>query len=228
MQYQLNTDNYCNFHVFEVNKLPGRTYFIPYPDRARADAASPLEKRYKSEKVICLNGEWDFRFYPLPARMPSVLDTDQVEFDRIDVPSCWQFRGYDRPFYTNIRYQFPYNPPHIPTTEKVGKVFSWMGCDQGISLRYKDPGEEYNFAGVYRRFIEIEDPSKNYVISFMGVASCLDLYINGQFIGYSEGAHNTAEFDLTGCLKAGSNELVAVVRRWCNGTYLEDQDMFRN
>ena len=228
MQYQLNTDNYCSFQVFEVNKLPGRTYFIPYPDRARADAVSLKEKRYQSEKVICLNGEWDFRFYPLPARVPEVLDTDQVDFEKIDVPSCWQFRGYDRPFYTNIRYQFPYHPPVIPTTEKVGKVFSWMGCDQGISLRYKDPGEEYNFVGVYRRFIDIEDASKNFVISFMGVASCLDLYINGQFIGYSEGAHNTAEFDLTGCLKEGSNELVAVVHRWCNGTYLEDQDMFRN
>ena len=72
------------------------------------------------------------------------------------------------------------------------------------------------------------DASKNFVISFMGVASCLDLYVNGQFIGYSEGAHNTAEFDLTGCLKEGSNELVAAVHRWCNGTYLEDQDMFRN
>ena len=228
MQYQLNTDNYCSFQVFEVNKLPGRTYFIPYPDRERADAVSMKEKRYQSEKVICLNGEWDFRFYPLPAQVPEVLDTDQVDFAKIDVPSCWQFRGYDRPFYTNIRYQFPYNPPHIPTTGKVGKVFSWMGCDQGISLRYKDPGEEYNFVGVYRRFVDIEDASKNFVISFMGVASCLDLYVNGQFIGYSEGAHNTAEFDLTGCLKEGSNELVAVVHRWCNGTYLEDQDMFRN
>ncbi len=228
MQYQLNTDNYCNFQVFEVNKLPGRTYFIPYPDRARADAVSLKEKRYRSEKVICLNGEWDFRFYPLPAQVPQVLDTDQTDFEKIDVPSCWQFRGYDRPFYTNIRYQFPYHPPVIPTTEKVGKVFSWIGCDQGISLRYKDPGEEYNFVGIYRRFIDVEDASKNFVISFMGVASCLDLYVNGQFIGYSEGAHNTAEFDLTGCLKEGSNELVAAVHRWCNGTYLEDQDMFRN
>ena len=63
---------------------------------------------------------------------------------------------------------------------------------------------------------------------FLGVASCMDLYVNGFFIGYSEGAHNTAEFDLTGKLKSGHNELVVVVHRWCNGTYLEDQDMFRN
>lgn len=228
MQYQLNTTNYCTFEIFEVNKLPGRTYFIPYPDRKRADAVSPKEKRYRSEKVICLNGEWDFRFYPRPAELPSVLDTDTTEFVPIDVPACWQFRGYDKPFYVNIRYQFPYKPPVIPATEKAGKVFSWTGVDQGISFRRKDPGEEYNFVGVYRKKIRIEDPEKKYVISFLGVASCLDLYLNGAFIGYSEGAHNIAEFDLTGKLNEGENELVAVVHRWCNGTYLESQDMFRN
>lgn len=228
MNYQINTSNYHTFSVFEVNKLPARSYFIPYPTRAQADAVAPKEKRYASEKVLCLNGDWDFRFYPRPAELPTVLDTDKTSFDRIDVPACWQFRGYDRPFYVNIRYQFPYKPPVIPTTEKAGKVFSWTGCDQGISLRYKDPGEEYNFVGVYRRFLTIDEPGKHYVLSFLGVASCLDLYLNGSFIGYSEGAHNTAEFDLSGKLAAGENELVAVVHRWCSGTYLEGQDMFRN
>lgn len=228
MKYRLNTENYHTFSLFEVNRLPPRSYFIPYPDRQSADAVSPLEKRYRSPKVRCLNGFWDFKFYPHPADLPAVLDTDQVTFDTIDVPSCWQFRGYDRPFYTNIRYQFPFRPPMIPTTGKVSRVFSWMGCDQGISLRCKDPGEEYNFVGVYRRFFQVPDPEGHYTISFLGVASCLDLYLNGFFVGYSEGSHNTAEFDLTGRLIAGNNELVAVVHRWCNGTYLEDQDMFRN
>ncbi len=228
MQYQINASHYHTFSVFEVNKLPPRSYFIPYPSRPEADRPSLLEKRYASPKVRCLNGMWDFKFYPRPSELPAVLDTDRVDFDRIDVPACWQFRGYDRPFYTNIRYQFPFRPPVIPTTGKVGKVFSWMGCDQGISLRYKDPGEEYNFVGVYRRLFTVDDPELGHVISFLGVASCLDLYVNGQFAGYSEGAHNTAEFDLTGLLVPGENELVAVVRRWCNGTYLEDQDMFRN
>lgn len=228
MKYPLNTENYHTFEIFEVNKLPPRSYFIPYPDRAGADAAAPKEKRYASSKVICLNGEWDFKFYPRPAELPTVLDTDAVSFDKMDVPACWQFRGYDRPFYVNIRYQFPYRPPVIPTTEKVDKVFSWLGVDQKVSPRWKDPGEEYNFVGVYRRFLTIDDPAKHYVIGFMGVASCLDLYLNGEFVGYSEGAHNTAEFDLTGKVRAGENELVAVVRRWCTGTYLEDQDMFRN
>lgn len=228
MKYQLNTTNYCDFSTFAVNKLPARSYFIPYPVRAAADTVAPKQKRYASPKVQCLNGEWDFKFYPRPAELPTAFDTDAVQFDKLDVPSCWQFRGYDRPFYVNIRYQFPYKPPVIPTTGKVGRVFSWLGCDTGIRPRWKDPGEEYNFVGVYRRFVDVVDTDKRRVISFLGVASCMDLYVNGFFIGYSEGAHNTAEFDLTGKLKTGQNELVVVVHRWCNGTYLEGQDMFRN
>ncbi len=228
MQYQINTDNYHDFDVYEVNKLPARSYFIPYPDRAAADAVGPGEKRYKSPKVICLNGQWDFKFYPRPAELPARFDTAAVPFDRIDVPACWQFRGYDRPFYVNIRYQFPYKPPVIPTTKKVGPVFSWLGVDQKTRPRWKTPGDQYNFAGVYRTFFQVDDPAKRHVISFLGVASCLDLYLNGEFVGYSEGAHNTAEFDLSGRLIQGDNELVAVVRRWCTGTYLEDQDMFRS
>ncbi len=228
MKYQINTTNYHTFSIFEVNKLPARSYFIPYPSREEADAVTSKEKRYRSSKVLCLNGKWDFKFYPRPAELPACLDTDKISFDKIDVPACWQFRGYDKPFYVNIRYQFPYKPPVIPTTEKAGKVFSWTGVDQKISLRWKEPDEQYNFVGVYRRFLHIDDPAKNYVIGFLGVASCMDLYLNGEFVGYSEGAHNTAEFDLSGKLNAGENEIVVVVRRWCNGTYLEGQDMFRN
>ena len=228
MKYRIDQNNYHTFPTYEINKMPARSYFIPYPDRAAADAVTPKKKRYASSKVVCLNGDWDFKFYERPAEVPEILDTENTDFDTIDVPACWQFRGYDKPFYINIRYQFPFKPPVIPTTDKVGRVFSWMGVDQKISMRYKDPGEEYNFVGIYRRDLEIEDPDKNFVISFLGVASCMDLYVNGRFVGYSEGAHNTAEFDLSGLLSAGTNELVVVVHRWCNGTYLEDQDMFRN
>ncbi len=228
MRYRINKSNYCAFPLYEVNKLPARSYFIPYPDRENADAVTLKEKRYSSPKVLCLNGEWDFRFYPRPAAIPDEADTDTIRFEKLDVPSCWQFRGYDRPFYVNIRYQFPYDPPRIPQEDKVGRVFSWMGVDQKLSPRFKQPESEYNFAGLYRRFVEIRDASKRFTIGFMGVASCMDLYVNGEFVGYSEGAHNTAEFDLTGRLREGSNELVVMVRRWCTGTYLEDQDMFRN
>lgn len=228
MKYKMNQTNYSTFEIFEVNKLAPRSYFIPYVSRQAADAVDGREKRYASDKVLCLNGEWDFCFYPRPAEMPEQADTEQMEFQKLDVPSCWQFRGYDRPFYVNTRYQFPYNPPRIPTTEKVPKTFCWLGSDYKIKPRFQEPEEEYNFAGVYRRFFEVSDSSKNYTLSFLGVASCADVYVNGAFAGYSEGSHNTAEFDISGHVKEGSNELLVVVRRWCTGTYLEAQDMFRN
>ena len=231
MRYRINKTNYCDFDIFEVNKLPPRSYFIPYPEREAADSVSGRDRRYSSPKVRCLNGEWDFMFCPRPALLPDILDTDTAVFDKIDVPSCWQFRGYDRPFYVNLRYQFPYDPPNIPCTDKAGRVFSLHGADYGLGPRWKDPGEEYNFVGVYRTIFPTGDEDyfeKRYVLSFLGVASCADVYLNGEFVGYSEGSHNTAEFDITPYLKDVFNELVVVVRRWCNGTYLEDQDMFRN
>lgn len=228
MKYHLNSTNYHSFPVFAVNRLPARSYFIPYPDRASAEAVGPKEKRYRSPKVICLNGDWDFKFYPRPYDLPSEFDTDAERFDSIDVPSCWQMRGYDRPFYLNVRYPFPYDPPQIPTTGPVGRVFDWIGGDHGIGPRWKTPENEYNFVGVYRKKLPIDDAGKQFVISFLGVASCLELYCNGEFVGYSEGSHNTAEFDLSGILHKGENELLCVVRRWCTGSYLECQDMFRH
>ena len=140
MRYKINTENYHNFQVYEINKLAPRSYFIPYPDRAQADAVSGRERRYRSSKVVCLNGEWDFKFYPKPAELPVIIDTDTMQFDKIDVPSCWQFRGYAKPFYVNTRYQFPCNPPKIPTTEKVAKTFCMMGADYGLKPRRQDPG----------------------------------------------------------------------------------------
>ena len=98
MKYRINKTNYCNFNSYRINELAPRSYFIAYPDREQADSVCGRDKRYKSPKMICLNGDWDFRFYPRPAELPDVLDTDEVSFDKIDVPSCWQFRGYDRPF----------------------------------------------------------------------------------------------------------------------------------
>ena len=172
MKYRINKTNYCDFSIYRVNQLEPRSYFIPYPDRASADAVTGREKRYSSPLVRCLNGTWDFKFYPLPAEIPDILDTDNTEFDTIDVPSCWQFRGYDKPFYVNMRYQFPFDPPNIPTTEKVGKTFSWIGTDHGLGPVWTDPGEEYNFAGIYRTFFEAEDMSKRHILSLLGVASC--------------------------------------------------------
>ena len=80
MRYRINKSNYCDFDTFEVNKLPPRSYFIPYPDRASADSVSLRDKRYSSPKVRCLNGDWDFRFYQRPSLLPDMLDTDKTAF----------------------------------------------------------------------------------------------------------------------------------------------------
>ncbi len=228
MLYRINRDNYHRFDVMEINKLAPRSYFIPFENREQADDVSAVEKRYASPKVICLNGVWDFKFYPRPGDMPPVLDTDEMEFDSMDVPACWQFRGIDRPFYVNTRYQFPYDPPKIPREDPVEPVFTWLGADLGVKPRWQKPENEYNFAGVYRRTIAVHDLSKRRILTFLGVASCVDVYVNGSYVGYSEGSHNTAEFDISPLLVEGENEILAVVRRWCTGTYLECQDMFRN
>ena len=228
MRYTINRENYHRFDVVEINKLPPRSYFIPFSVREKADAVGIREKRYSSDLVRCLNGVWDFHFYPKPSELPRVLDTDEMKFSSIDVPSCWQFRGYDRPFYINTRYQFPFDPPNIPQEDPVGRTFSWVGSDLGVKPRWQKPREEYNFVGVYRRCFTIENTEKRYVLSFLGIASCADVYVNGNFIGYSEGSHNTAEFDISQWINPGNNELLVVVRRWCTGTYLECQDMFRN
>ena len=228
MLYRINREYYHRFDVMEVNKLPARSYLIPFENREQADAAGLLEKRYASPKVTCLNGLWDFKFYPIPSQVPPILDTEHTVFDKIDVPACWQYRGYDRPFYVNTRYQFPYDPPKIPKEDPVGTVFCWLGADGGAMPRWKKPENEYNFVGVYRRSIRIHDLSKRRILTFLGVSSCVDVYVNGSYVGYSEGSHNTAEFDVSKVLVEGENEILAVVHRWCTGTYLECQDMFRS
>ncbi|MGM9600212.1 MAG: glycoside hydrolase family 2 TIM barrel-domain containing protein [Faecousia sp.] len=227
MLYELDRNHYCSFDTIEVNKLAPRAYFIPFSSMEEAQNASLEEKRYISPKVKCLNGLWDFRFYPEPKEVPELFDTDAEAFESIDVPACWQFRGYGKPFYVNARYQFPYNPPKIPTVEAVDKTFCLAGSDYGIKPRWQKAKGEYNFVGVYRKKFEINRANR-WIISFLGVASCLELYVNGSFVGYSEGSHNTAEFEITDYCHEGENELLAVVRRWCSGTYLECQDMFRN
>ena len=229
MRYVLDRATYADAAVLAQNRLPARSYFVPYPDRASAEAVPLARRRYESPLVRCLSGKWDFRFFSRPAELPDVLDTGSVTWDRVSVPGCWQFQGYDRPFYVDERYQFPFDPPRIPEEGPVGPVFSLIGGEGGRP-HVAHPEDEYNFVGVYRRLFGLDEreASVGHVISFLGVASCLDLYLNGERVGYAEGSHDTAEFDLTPYQRAGINELVAVVRRWCTGSYLECQDMFRN
>lgn len=228
MKYILNTTNYNNFKVITDNTLKPRTYFIPYERIDVLKEVPLLEERYSSSLVKVLNGDWKFKFYKNPNNLPQVLDTSKVDFDIIDVPSVWQYRGYDRPFYLNCRYQFPCKPPIIPTLDKVGKCFNVYGNGKFMS-KVIPSEDEYNFVGVYCKqetITKIEN--KRYILTFLGVAACFDLYINGKYVGYAEGAHHMHEFDISRYIVDGSNEFVVVVRRWSNGSYLECQDMFRN
>lgn len=121
-------------------------------------------------------------------------------WDKITVPSCWQLMGYEEPNYTNVNYPYPIDPPYVP---------------------------DINPMGVYEREFEVLNTSNRTYIVFEGVSSCVVLYINGEFAGYSQGSHLQAEFDVTDFVKKGMNKIRAHVMKWCSGSYLEDQDFFR-
>lgn len=123
-----------------------------------------------------------------------------TDWDKLPVPSCWQLYGYEDPNYTNINYPYPVNPPYIP---------------------------DENPLGVYEREFEInKDDHKLYMV-FEGVSSSIELYINDQYVGYSQGSHLQSEFDITDFVNDKKNVVRVLVRKWCSGSYLEDQDFFR-
>ncbi|MCR5522789.1 MAG: DUF4981 domain-containing protein [Clostridia bacterium] len=182
-----------------VNCEKPRAYYIPYPD-----LQSALENnRYASGFYIDLNGEWSFNYYSSFEDLgEGFLKSD---FNgKISVPGCWQMflnRGYDVPLYSNLKYPFPLDPPFVPAD---------------------------NSTGHYSRCFDLsKSDDKQYYINFEGVSSCFYLYINDTFAGYSQVSHCTSEFDITGLLHNGSNRVDVIVVKWCDGSYLEDQDMFR-
>ncbi len=229
MIYDVNKKNYCNFSTYEDNKLPPRSYFVPFSSREKADAVvDPKLRRYSSDRVACLNGDWQFAYYENPKTFPQTLDVSEIEFDVIKVPSCWQNIGYGKPFYLNVRFPFAIKMPKIPTTGPVGKFGCRGGFDTGDNKYHRyNVKDVYNSIGVYRRCFNVLDKTKRYILSFLGVSGALDVYLNGMYVGYSETAHNVAEFDITPFIVDDVNELVLVVHKWSNGSYLENQDMFR-
>ena len=201
MKYSINKQNLRDFNIYEINKLASRAFFVPYKSKEELAKQTILTARYNSTMVECLNGEWDFIYYDKEADVPSILDTDTTKFDKVPVPSTWQRTGYRKPCYINQRYEFnPMLYPNIPSDVPMG---------------------------IYKKTINIDTLDKVYVLSFLGVMASLDLYINGEFVGYSEGSHNLHEFDITKYLTVGNNELLVVVTKYSTGTYLECQDMFR-
>lgn len=200
MIYRIDKKLHRTFGVFEKNKLVPRAYMIPYEDKDQLEKTALIEERYASSMVKVLSGNWDFKYYKSEKALPDTLNTARLRFGTIPVPGDWQRNGVSAPVYLNIPFEFTATLPDMPEDMPVG---------------------------VYRKKITVEKVSENSIISFLGVATNLALYVNGQFVGYSEGTHNTAEFNIGSLLKEGENELLAVSFKWCNGCYLESQDMFR-
>ncbi len=182
---------YENTEILHVGTEENRCYYIP------CDLNGKENRRL-------LNGTWKFSYFENVIDAEEALG-DQMDYeptDELPVPSCWQYHGYDKPQYTNVRYPFPYDPPYVPVN---------------------------NPCGLYTREFEIskEDLARQMFLVFEGVDSCFYLWINGKLVGYSQVSHATSEFKITDFLVEGENKITVLVLKWCDGSYLEDQDKFR-
>ena len=164
-----------------------------------AKGQDPFQSRESSQRMELLNGDWGFRYYDSIIDLEDDFIHEKFE-NTIPVPSNWQLYGYDKPQYTNVCYPIPFDPPFVPDDIPVG-VYQREYC--------------YSHDGMDR------------VLVFEGVDSCVYLYVNGSFVGYSQVSHAAAEFDITPFLTEGRNIITAAVLKWCDGTYLEDQDKIR-
>ncbi|MGN1123852.1 MAG: sugar-binding domain-containing protein, partial [Eubacterium sp.] len=120
MHCKINKSNYRNFNVYAENRLPHRSYFIPFFSRDKMNDTTYMSERYESDAVVMLSGEWDFRYYSHSSALPSLLDTDNMEFDKVHIPSTWQKTGYDKINYLNSMYPFRCRPPKTPKNCPVG------------------------------------------------------------------------------------------------------------
>ena len=154
--------------------------------------------REDSAYYFLLNGEWDFKFYARDVEEEAAI----TDWDKIPVPSCWQLYGYEAPYYTNVNYPYPVDQPYVPNDNPVGVYRTTFTLPEGWKER------------------------KTHIV-FEGVNSCVYLYVNGEYAGFSKGSHLQAEFDLTAFVKEGENELVCKVLKYCSDSYLEDQDFLR-
>ncbi|RRD48818.1 glycoside hydrolase family 2 TIM barrel-domain containing protein [Arachnia propionica] len=192
--------HYENLSVTHENTLPPRAYYIPTSVGTSLD---PL-RREESDRFQSLNGTWRFRHHPSVHDVtPFWNDEEEVtDFGTIQVPGTWQFQGHDVHQYTNVRYPIPLDPPFVPHANPAGAHLT-----------------EFDY--------EIDPDAPTCTLVLEGVDSCCYVWLNGAYVGYSQVSHATAEFDVTAHLVTGTNRLAILVLKWCDGTYLEDQDKFR-
>ena len=192
---------YEDLSVLHENTMPARAYYVPASKRMD----NLVEHREESDRMQLLNGTWKFQYF---TSIYNIKDSffeknyDTENFDEIQVPSVWQMAGYDTHQYTNIRYPFPFDPPYVPQDIPCGAYV-------------------HNF-----EYSRDEKASKAF-LNFEGVDSCFYVWINGSYVGYSQVSHMTSEFDVTDVLQDGTNTVAVLVMKWCDGSYLEDQDKFR-
>ena len=192
---------YENLSVLHENTMPARAYYIPASKRMD----NLVEHREESDRMQLLNGTWKFQYFNSIYDIQDSLfekNYDTENFDEIQVPSVWQMAGYDTHQYTNIRYPFPFDPPYVPQDIPCGA---------------------YVHTFEYSR----DEKAPKSFLNFEGVDSCFYVWINGSYIGYSQVSHMTSEFDVTDVLQDGTNTVAVLVMKWCDGSYLEDQDKFR-
>ncbi len=186
-----------NAKIYNVNSI--ERYASGYPIDQNGDY-----------RICSLNGKWDFKLCYGVDSIPNGFerpDASLKDFDKIDVPSEWQIKGYDTPIYTNIHYPYALESVFLPMIPHV----------------YGDK----NTVGCYSREFDVEAGGDNVFIHFGGVGSCAEVYVNGNFVGYSEDTFDFQEYDITKFVKTGKNKLSVIVYRYCTGSYLEDQDMWR-
>ncbi|MBR5177028.1 MAG: DUF4981 domain-containing protein [Bacteroidales bacterium] len=212
-----STNDWENEKVLGINKLPGHVTFIPYAYETEmvSDPAysKPWEKT-ESSRYLSLNGKWKFNWVADPKDRPIGFQTPKFNvssWDDIDVPSNWEMKGYGTPLYSNATYPFLNNPPFIQPQHGYTTV------------------SEPNPTGSYRRDFTLPSDwgDKQVYIHFDGVYSAFYVWVNGKKVGYSQGANNDSEFDITRYVVKGRNVVAVEVYKWSDGSYLEDQDMFR-
>lgn len=190
-----------NLNMLHENTLPARAYYIPASERME-DAVGHRER---SDRMQLLNDNWKFKYYDSIYKLTEnfyEMGYDVSAYDDIPVPSVWQMHGYDTHQYTNIRFPFPFDPPYVP---------------------HSNPCGAYVYEFEYR-----QDPeAPKTFLNFEGVDSCYYVWLNGSYVGYSQISHATSEFDVTDLLVEGNNRIAVLVVKWCDGSYLEDQDKFR-